>query len=99
MTNKSLSFNLLHNALTRIIITGAIFSICFTQLQAKNVSAQDLNTRISLQVVNMPVKDVLKQINKETNISFVFSNTIVNNQDAEPLRHGLLRFRRRYPYR
>jgi TonB-linked SusC/RagA family outer membrane protein len=82
MTNKSLSFNLLHNALTRIIITGAIFSICFTQLQAKNVSAQDLNTRISLQVVNMPVKDVLKQINKETNISFVFSNTIVNNQEV-----------------
>jgi TonB-linked SusC/RagA family outer membrane protein len=83
MTNKSLSFNLLRNACTRIIIICTIFSLCLTQqLHAKNVSAQDLNTRISLKVVNMPVKDVLKRINKETNISFVFSNSIVNNQEV-----------------
>ena len=82
MTNKSLSFHLLSKALLRIIIISTIFSVCFTQTQAKNTSAQDLNTRISLKVVNMPVKDVLKQINKETKLSFVFSNSIVTDQEV-----------------
>jgi TonB-linked SusC/RagA family outer membrane protein len=80
MTNKSLSFHLLCKALVRVIIITVIFSVCFTIAQAKNVSAQDLKTRISLHVVNMSVKNVLRQINKETKISFVFSNSIVTNQ-------------------
>ncbi|MDB5285440.1 MAG: SusC/RagA family TonB-linked outer membrane protein [Mucilaginibacter sp.] len=83
MTNKSLSFQLLCKALTKVIIFTTIFSVCFTTVtQAKNVSAQDLKTRISLRVVDMPVKDVLRQINKETKISFVFSNSIVTNQEV-----------------
>ncbi|MFA6082897.1 SusC/RagA family TonB-linked outer membrane protein [Mucilaginibacter sp.] len=82
MTNKSLSFHLLCKALVKIIIFTVIFSVCFTITQAKNISAQDLKTRISLRVVNMPVKDVLRQINKETKISFVFSNSIVTNQEV-----------------
>jgi TonB-linked SusC/RagA family outer membrane protein len=61
---------------------STIFFVCFSQLQAKSILAQDLNTRISLKVVKMPVKDVLKQINKETRISFVFSNAIVTDQQV-----------------
>ncbi|MBD1362721.1 SusC/RagA family TonB-linked outer membrane protein [Mucilaginibacter sp. ZT4R22] len=82
MTNKSLSFYLLRKALTRIIIISTVFTMCLARVQAKNNSAQDLNTRISLKVVNMPVKDVLKQINKETKVSFVFSNSIVTDQEV-----------------
>ncbi|WP_143822287.1 SusC/RagA family TonB-linked outer membrane protein [Mucilaginibacter pedocola] len=56
--------------------------MCLANVQAKTSLAQDLNTRISLKVKNMPVKDVMKQINKETKISFVFSNSIVTNQEV-----------------
>jgi TonB-linked SusC/RagA family outer membrane protein len=80
MTNKSLSFHLLYKALFKVSIITAIFCTCITITHAKNVSAQDLKTRISLHVTNMPVKDVLKQINSETKISFIFSNSIVTNQ-------------------
>lgn len=82
MTNKSLSFHLLCKALSRVIIITAVISACFTPTQAKNLTSQDLTTRISLNVKNMPVKDVLKQINKETKISFVFSNSIVTDQEV-----------------
>jgi TonB-linked SusC/RagA family outer membrane protein len=80
MTNKSLSFLLPCKATARIITLCIVSFVCFTQTQAKSTFAQDLNTRISLNVVNKPVKDVLKQINKETKLSFVFSNTLVTNQ-------------------
>ncbi|WP_199269770.1 SusC/RagA family TonB-linked outer membrane protein [Mucilaginibacter lacusdianchii] len=60
-----------------IAITFAMFC---TETNAKPRDIQDLNPKISLRVVNMPVKDVLKHINKETKISFVFSNAIVTNQ-------------------
>jgi TonB-linked SusC/RagA family outer membrane protein len=56
--------------------------MCLARVQAKNNSVQDLNIRISLKVVKMPVKDVLKQINKETKVSFVFSNSIVTDQEV-----------------
>ena len=80
MTNKSLSFLLPCKAIARIITLCIVSFVCFFQVQAKSTLAQDLNTRISLNVVNKPVKDVLKQINKETKLSFVFSNAIVTNQ-------------------
>src|ERR1044072_7683158 len=80
MTKKSLSCRLMRKALGRTVIISLIFSLLYAQVFAKGNSIQDLNPKISLRVVNMPVKNVLKQINKATKISFVFSNAIVTNQ-------------------
>lgn len=82
MTNKSLSSHLICKAFMRLSLICTIISVCFTYASAKKLSAQDLNTRISLHVTNMPVKDVLRRINKETKISFAFSNTIVTTQQV-----------------
>jgi TonB-linked SusC/RagA family outer membrane protein len=80
MTKKLLSANRLRKAVSRIVIvTGLFFVFCFKS-SAIIHTAQDLDTPISLKVTNMPVKNVLKQINKEIKLSFVFNNAIVTDQ-------------------
>jgi TonB-linked SusC/RagA family outer membrane protein len=80
MTKKILSSNRLHKAVNRIVIVTGFLSICFFRSSAVSRSIQDLDTPISLKVTNMPVKNVLKQINKAIKLSFVFSNEIVTDQ-------------------
>ncbi|MCJ8208493.1 SusC/RagA family TonB-linked outer membrane protein [Mucilaginibacter sp. RS28] len=81
MTNKLLSFQSLCKVLDRLVLI-IIFLTGVTSVQAKNLTKQDLNVKVSLHVVDMPVKDVLKQINKETKVSFVFSNSVVTSQSV-----------------
>lgn len=80
MTKNILSSNRLRKAVNRIVIITGFLSICFFKTSAVIHSAQDLDTPISLKVTNMPVKNVLKQINKAIKLSFVFSNEIVTDQ-------------------
>ncbi len=82
MTKKALCFHLPCKAVKRIFVATLITLICSLAVQAKRNPSQDLNTIISLHVRNMPVKEVLKQINKEIKISFVFSNDIVTDQQV-----------------
>ncbi|MGF7041055.1 SusC/RagA family TonB-linked outer membrane protein [Mucilaginibacter lappiensis] len=80
MTKKSLSSNRLRKAVSRIVIVTGLLYVCCFKTSAVGHITQDLNTPISLKVINMPVKNVLKQINKEIKLSFVFSNEIVTDQ-------------------
>ena len=80
MTKNILSSNRLRKAVNRIVIITGFLSICFFKTSAVIRSIQDLDTPISLKVTNMPVKNVLKQINKAIKLSFVFSNEIVTDQ-------------------
>lgn len=80
MTKKILSSNRLRKAVNRIVIITGFLSVCFFKTSAVIHSIQDLDTPISLKVTNMPVKNVLKQINKAIKLSFVFSNEIVTDQ-------------------
>ena len=80
MTKNILSSNRLRKAVNRIVIITGFLSICFFKTSAVIHSIQDLDTPISLKVTNMPVKNVLKQINKAIKLSFVFSNEIVTDQ-------------------
>jgi len=80
MTKNILSSNRLRKAVNRIVIVTGFLSICFFKTSAVIRSIQDLDTPISLKVTNMPVKNVLKRINKAIKLSFVFSNEIVTDQ-------------------
>jgi TonB-linked SusC/RagA family outer membrane protein len=80
MTKKSLSSNRLRKAVSRIVIVTGLFFVCCFKSSAVSHSNQDLDTPISLKVVNMPVKDVLKQINRAIKLSFVFNTSIVTGQ-------------------
>ncbi len=74
-------FNLHYNAVfALLLITASIF--CGFEARAEKKFALDLDSKISLTVRNMPVKDVLKEINKEVKISFVYNNTLINNQQV-----------------
>ncbi|MDN5284883.1 MAG: SusC/RagA family TonB-linked outer membrane protein [Mucilaginibacter sp.] len=80
MTKILLSAKRLRKAVSRIVIVTVLLSVCCFKTSASSRISQDLNTPISLKVINMPVKNVLKQINKEIKVSFVFSNAIVTDQ-------------------
>ncbi|WP_316801268.1 TonB-dependent receptor [Pedobacter frigidisoli] len=85
----------------RISLIYIITSILFINLlQATEASGQTgLDTKISLNASNIPLKDVLKQIERKTGVNFIYTNTentsqkvSVNNhqQSARPILATLL---------
>jgi TonB-linked SusC/RagA family outer membrane protein len=77
MTRKS-KFNL-HYAYI-FLLTALVLSTF--PAKADNISLLDLNSKISFTVIKMPIKDVLKEINKEVKISYVFSNAQIKDQQV-----------------
>ena len=77
MTRKS-NFNL-HYA---YILLSTVLVLSTLHAKAENQFLLDLDSKISLTVIKMPVKDVLKEINKEIKISFVFSNAQIKDQQV-----------------
>ena len=63
----------------KITIAQLVLAVCFLSIgYAHNAGAQsDLNQKIYLQVHDVSFSKVLKQIEKQTNIRFVFSSKLI----------------------
>ena len=73
----------------RISLIYLLSSILFINLlQATEASGQTgLETKISLSVKNLPLKDVLKEIEKKAGVNFVYSNSENTNQRVSANNH------------
>ncbi|WP_254070782.1 SusC/RagA family TonB-linked outer membrane protein [Pedobacter sp. L105] len=78
MTKKTLSYRFSRKNLVSLILTIILLQFTY-QAQAAKLTLQDLNTKISLNVNQMPVKDVLKKINREVKIDFAYGSGVLTD--------------------
>ena len=78
MTKKTLSYRFSCKNLVSFILTIIFFQFTYSA-QASTLTLQDLNTKISLNVNQMPIKDVLKKINHEVKIDFAYGSGVLTD--------------------
>lgn len=84
MTKKTLSFQFSCKNLASIILTAILFHFTLDTHAAK-LTAQDLNTRITLNVNKMPVTEVLKKINHDVKIDFAYGSDVLTDSKTVSL--------------
>jgi len=78
MTKKTLSYRFSCKNLVSIILTVIFLQFTF-ESQAARLNMQDLNTRITLNVNQMPVTEVLKKINQTAKIDFAYGSDVLTD--------------------